>query len=97
MNFSKELQKHIKNHGWNPNRKDFTNMSYMEQNEYPQFLQDFKDNNWISKAKNANLMAQYLTKELESMSNKEIKLLYPVESNILFVKLPTHTIQPLQE
>ena len=41
MNFSKELQKHIKNHGWNPNRQDSTNKSYMDEHNYPQFIQDF--------------------------------------------------------
>lgn len=41
MNFSKELQKHIKNHGWKPNRQNFSNKSYMEQYSYPQFIQDF--------------------------------------------------------
>ncbi|WP_298515140.1 SUKH-3 domain-containing protein [uncultured Kordia sp.] len=41
MNFSKELQKHVKNHGWKPNRKDFSNKTYMEQNNYPQFIQNF--------------------------------------------------------
>ena len=29
MNFSKELQKHLKNQGCNPNRRDFTNKSYI--------------------------------------------------------------------
>jgi hypothetical protein len=41
MNFSKELQKHLKNQGWNPNRRDFTNKSYMDEHNYPQFIQDF--------------------------------------------------------
>lgn len=41
MSFSKELQKHLKNHGWKSNRKDFTNKAYMETCNYPQFIQDF--------------------------------------------------------
>lgn len=60
-----------------------------------QFWAYFNDDLWLKNATHANEMAKLLVKELKDI--KEIEILYPVEANTLFVKLPKQVISSLQQ
>jgi threonine aldolase len=60
-----------------------------------QFLAYFDNDLWLKNAENANRMAKLLAEEVSKIPN--IKVVYPVESNAVFVKLPKKHIAALQE
>lgn len=53
------------------------------------------DDVWIRNAKNANKMAEKLSKGLNSFKN--IKLMYPTQANEVFVNLPNELVKNLNE
>ena len=59
-----------------------------------QFIAFWQDNLWKKNAKHANEMAQYLVQSLQQFPF--IGLLYPVQANILFVKMPRDLLLKLQ-
>ncbi len=60
-----------------------------------QFLAYFENDLWLRNAKHANEMAQLLASEAKKI--KGIEIVYPVEANAVFVKLPKEKIKALQE
>ncbi len=60
-----------------------------------QFLAYFENDLWLKNALNANRMAKLL--ESKTKGCKKLEILFPVESNALFVKLPKDKIKMLQE
>jgi threonine aldolase len=50
---------------------------------------------WLKNARHANRMAQLLEKGLRDIA--EVKVVYNVEANGVFAKIPNHAIAPLQE
>ncbi|SHH40535.1 threonine aldolase family protein [Tepidibacter thalassicus] len=59
-----------------------------------QFLAFFENELWKENAKNSNAMAKLLATELQTIP--DIKLLSPIESNIIFARIPEKWIKPLQ-
>lgn len=57
-----------------------------------QFLALFKDELWKRNAEHANEMARLLVKEL----GKSVEIIMPVESNVVFAKIPESEIAPLR-
>ena len=53
------------------------------------------DDVWLRNAKNANKMAEKLSKGLNSFKN--IKLMYPTQANEVFVNLPNELVKNLNE
>lgn len=60
-----------------------------------QFLAYFENDLWRRNALNANQMAKLLESKVKSC--KKLEILFPVESNALFAKLPKDKIEALQE
>ena len=60
-----------------------------------QYMAMLEDDLWKVCASNANEMAQYLVKKLEAFSDVEI--VQKPDANIMFIKLPVHIIEELQE
>ena len=60
-----------------------------------QFIAYFEDNLWLKNAKHANEMAKLLEKEARKIPS--IEIVYPVEANAVFVKLPKEKIEALKE
>ena len=60
-----------------------------------QFHALFRNDLWKELASNANDMAQLLKNEVETIKNVEI--VYPVQSNAVFAKIPKEKIEKLQE
>lgn len=60
-----------------------------------QFKAFFSDNLWLKNASIANKMAQLLNEELNKIS--KIEVVYKVESNAVFVKIPKNIISSLQK
>ncbi len=58
-----------------------------------QFLAYLEDDLWIQNAVSANRMAQLLAKKLQYLN--EIKIIYPVNSNSIFVSLPHEKLKYL--
>jgi len=60
-----------------------------------QFLAYFENDLWKKNAENSNKMAKLLEKKLSAL--KEIKIVYPVESNEVFAIIPKRIISELQK
>ncbi len=60
-----------------------------------QFIEYLSNELWKKNAQNANNMAKYLSEKVKNLKNTEI--LFPVESNELFVKLPKESIEKIQQ
>lgn len=60
-----------------------------------QFIAYFEDDLWLKNAKHANEMAKLLEKEARKIPGVEI--VYPVEANAVFVKLPKGKIEALRK
>ena len=58
-----------------------------------QFSELLKNNLWAKNASHANNLAKKLADELKQFS--EIEIIYPVETNAIFAKIPKKYIQPL--
>ncbi len=50
---------------------------------------------WLRNARHANAMATWMNQKLQDFP--QIKVLYPVQANALFVQLPAHILHQLQE
>lgn len=59
-----------------------------------QFIAYFKEDIWQINAKHANSMAKKLESKLKNI--KEIEIVYPVETNAVFAKIPSTWIEQLQ-
>ncbi|GMO57761.1 MAG: low specificity L-threonine aldolase [Rickettsiales bacterium] len=69
-----------------------------------QFLPYLKKNLWYSNAKNANEIAFYLKEQLKTITydkigskERKIEIIGANDANIIFAKLPTRIVKPLQE
>jgi threonine aldolase len=60
-----------------------------------QFKAFFKDDLWLKNAQHANKMAQMLNKKLKDVS--ELEVIYKVEANAVFVKIPTNILLKIQK
>ncbi len=60
-----------------------------------QFIAFFENDLWLKNAKHANQMAQLFYNKIKNL--KGIEVVYPVETNGLFVKIPQSIIKPLQD
>jgi len=60
-----------------------------------QFIALLEKDLWLRNARHSNAMAKYL-EELLRRHLPQLKILYPVEANTLFVKIPPHAIKKLQ-
>lgn len=60
-----------------------------------QFQALFTEQLWYKNAKHANQMATLLTQGL--VQNKSIKLIHPVQTNQVFVSIPSALAEPLQK
>ena len=60
-----------------------------------QFSQLLRDNLWKKNSKLANNQAQKLVKEIQKF--EEIEIIYPVETNGIFVKIPADKIKPISD
>src|SRR6185437_13137996 len=58
-----------------------------------QFEALFKDDLWLKNARHSNRMAQLLKRELSSVP--DVKIVYPVEANGVFARIPARTIPKL--
>jgi len=58
-----------------------------------QFLALLKDDYWLKNARHENKMAQYLKEKVSTIP--EIEIVYPVETNFVFAKIPPEWIEPL--
>jgi threonine aldolase len=59
-----------------------------------QFSAYLADDLWLENARHANEMANYLENAVVDLPGVEI--VYPVQANAVFVRLPRHVIEPLQ-
>lgn len=59
------------------------------------FIPFLEQNLWYRNARKANQMAQYLYSKIKD--HPQINVIYPVDTNALFVKLPPEIVAPLQE
>ncbi len=57
-----------------------------------QFLALFHDNLWKKNATHANQMAKLLVEELDNT----VEIVMPVQTNVVFAKLPSGIVEPLQ-
>ncbi|MFC2087613.1 threonine aldolase family protein [Bacteroidota bacterium] len=55
----------------------------------------FTNDLWLKNARNANQMAKYLVEQIKDI--KEIEIINKVESNAIFVRIPAHIIEKLQQ
>lgn len=60
-----------------------------------QFIAFFENDLWLENARHANQMAQVFYNKIKDL--KDIDVVYPVETNGLFVKIPQSIIKPLQD
>ncbi|HEV3157398.1 MAG TPA: aminotransferase class V-fold PLP-dependent enzyme [Candidatus Baltobacteraceae bacterium] len=60
-----------------------------------QFEALLRDDLWLVSARHANRMAQRLAEHVRNMPN--VRIVYPVESNVVFAQLPSHAVAPLQQ
>ena len=60
-----------------------------------QFIAYFENDLWLKNAKHANEMAKLLAKEAKKI--KGVEVVYPVEANAVFVKLPKNKIKDMQK
>ncbi|MBF0364603.1 MAG: low specificity L-threonine aldolase [Oligoflexia bacterium] len=60
-----------------------------------QFLALFEDELWLKNAAHANKMAKLLQQKLETRQN--LKIIYPVEANAVFVQMPKTLIHTLKQ
>ncbi|MEQ9623473.1 threonine aldolase family protein [Coleofasciculus chthonoplastes] len=58
-----------------------------------QFLALFKDDHWLQNASHENKMAQYFAEQVSNIP--EVDIVYPVETNAVFAKIPLDWIEPL--
>ena len=70
----------------------FSKMRYIS----AQFNAYFENDLWLQNALHANKMAQYLSDKLKNFS-PDIKVMYNVEANAVFVKMPVQIIEPLKK
>ena len=61
-----------------------------------QFKAYFEDDLWLKNALHANKMAKFLSNKLRKLE-PDIKIVYKVEANAVFVKLPKRYIEPLKK
>ena len=74
------------------NMQLFSKMRYVS----AQFSAYFEDNLWLKNALHANKMAQILYNRLLELS-PDIEIIYKVESNGVFVKIPERCIEPFKK
>jgi threonine aldolase len=60
-----------------------------------QFEALFQDDLWLQNARHSNRMAQLLKRELSKIP--EIKIVYPVEANGVFARIPRHAVAKIQK
>jgi threonine aldolase len=60
-----------------------------------QFEALFKDDLWLSNARHSNRMAQLLKRELSNVP--DVKIVYPVEANGVFARIPSRSIPKLMK
>jgi len=58
-----------------------------------QFEALFNDDLWLRNARHSNRMAQLLKRELKNVAN--VKIVYPVEANCVFARIPRSAIPKL--
>ena len=58
-----------------------------------QFLALFQDDHWLKNASHENKMAQYLANQVSNIP--EVEIVYPVETNAVFAKIPLDWIEEL--
>ena len=58
-----------------------------------QFLALLKNNYWVKNARHENKMAKYLEQKVSSIP--EVEIVYPVETNAVFAKIPPNWIETL--
>ena len=61
-----------------------------------QFVALLENDLWLRNARHANAMAKSLEEQIRRRF-PQLRILYPVEANALFVQLPSHAIKKLQE